>query len=138
MNTQTITAANETFIVSAKMVAEGVLSPWADKKRGEQLVNKFRVSVKVGSKRTGFDFYGSINDYTHGVIELEDLKNAVFCFVSDACGANQSFENFCGEFGYDTDSRRTEKIYKECLKSLDKYNRLTSADIYDVANALNE
>ncbi|MCK9597963.1 MAG: hypothetical protein M0R06_02910 [Sphaerochaeta sp.] len=26
-----------------------------------------------------------------------------------------SFENFCGDFGYDTDSRKAEKIYKDVL-----------------------
>ena len=135
MKKETITVNGINFIVSAKLVEEGAASPWS--KKGE-LVNHFKVTVKVGNKSTSFDFWGSINDYNNGVTELEDLKNALYCFVNDACSADQSFENFCREFGYDEDSRTAERTYKACCKSLDKYNKLTSANIYDTVNALNE
>lgn len=138
MNTQTtITAGKEIFIVSAKLAAERTTSPWD---KDNRKVNKFKVSIKVGDKRTSFDFYGSINDCNNGVIEMQenDLKHALYCFVSDSCSAKDTFENFCGEFGYDTDSRSAERIYKACVKSLEKYERLTAADIYEVVNELND
>lgn len=35
-----------------------------------------------------------------------------------------SFENFCGDFGYDTDSRKAEKIYFDCQKEFDSVRAL--------------
>ena len=41
-----------------------------------------------------------------------------------------SFENFCGEFGYDTDSRTAEKTYKAVCKEFAAVERLFS-DVID-------
>lgn len=37
-----------------------------------------------------------------------------------------TFENFCADFGYDTDSRKTEKIYFDVQKEYSEVNRLFS------------
>lgn len=134
----TITVNGIEFILSASCVAQGVAFP-SDKKGGNTH-NKFRVSIKTILGRTSFDFYGSTQHFNNGVVEMEesDLKHALYCFVSDACSAKNSFENFCSEFGYDEDSRTAERTYKACVKSLEKYNRICSADIYDVVNSLND
>lgn len=39
-----------------------------------------------------------------------------------------SFEDFCGEFGYDTDSRRAKKTYKAVVKEYDKMCSLFNND----------
>ena len=39
-----------------------------------------------------------------------------------------TFEDFCGEFGYDEDSRSAEKIYKAVLKEWEAMERLFSSD----------
>lgn len=54
--------------------------------------------------------------------------------MSVACG--QSFEEFCGEFGYDTDSRKAETTYRTCQETAlrlrgflsDHYQRVMSAE----------
>ncbi len=40
------------------------------------------------------------------------------CLVMDAAAGNSeyTFEEFCSNFGYDTDSRKAEKIYKACAR----------------------
>jgi len=38
----------------------------------------------------------------------------------------ESFEFFCGNYGYDTDSRKAEKIYKAVVKEWEGVNRLFS------------
>ena len=50
---------------------------------------------------------------------------------------NDSFENFCGEFGYDEDSRKAEKLYNTILKQAEKTekflgNELFNQLVYDV------
>ena len=36
----------------------------------------------------------------------------------------ETFEDFCAEFGYDTDSRNTEKTYKAVCKEFSAVERL--------------
>ena len=33
--------------------------------------------------------------------------------LSDASSADESFEDWCGEYGYDTDSRKAERTYDQ-------------------------
>jgi hypothetical protein len=49
-----------------------------------------------------------------------------------------TFEEFCSELGYDTDSRTAEKIYKKCKKQLEKLNKIYDGNIYDLSNELSE
>lgn len=43
------------------------------------------------------------------------------CLASDAAGVEnaQSFEDWCSEYGYDTDSRKAEKTYNVCKHEAD-------------------
>lgn len=53
------------------------------------------------------------------------------CLASDAsCLQGQSFENFCDELGYDTDSRKAERTYNALHKQTDKLTRFL-ADHFD-------
>jgi hypothetical protein len=83
-----------------------------------------------------FDFWASI---AKPELESEyDILNAFYCFISDAISGTYTFEEFCSEFGYDEDSRRAEKIWKECKKSYGKLISIFDGDIYDLANELQE
>lgn len=39
-----------------------------------------------------------------------------------------TFENFCADYGYDTDSRKAEKTYKEVMKEWENVSRIFSTD----------
>ncbi len=83
-----------------------------------------------------FEFWASI---AHPMLKTEhDILNAFYCFVSDAISGNYSFDEFCSEFGYDTDSRQAEKIYRKCIKQYDRLSKIFDGDIYDFANELQE
>lgn len=49
---------------------------------------------------------------------------AFYCFLLDGDGSRYGFEEFCTNFGYDTDSRKAYKIFKSCEKSLHKAERI--------------
>lgn len=101
--------------------------------------NKVTVKNLDNGKRTSFDFWGTV---VNPRVESEyDLLNAFYCFVSDALAGVDSFENFCSEFGYDTDSRNAEKIWKACKRSTDKFFNLTNYSldmVYDFINELQD
>ncbi len=83
-----------------------------------------------------FEFWASI---AHPMLKTEhDILNAFYCFVSDAISGNYSFEEFCSDFGYDTDNRQAEKIYRKCIKQYDRLSKIYDGDIYDLANELQE
>jgi hypothetical protein len=54
------------------------------------------------------------------------LSDVVYALLSDSqCVMHgQSFDDFCDEFGYDSDSRGAKKIYKGCIKQWGKYVKL--------------
>jgi len=58
---------------------------------------------------------------------VEDVLN---CLISDASSTDYSFEEWCREFGYDTDSRKAEQIYKICQTQSVKLQRLLGASLY--------
>jgi hypothetical protein len=90
-------------------------------------------------KTTRFEFWCSI---MHPKFETEyDVLNAFYCFVSDALSGLYSFDEFCSEFGYDTDSRKAEKIYKACKRAYTKFERVSGFsenEMYDFINELAE
>lgn len=46
----------------------------------------------------------------------------------DASCAQGTFEDFCSEFGYDTDSRKVERLFKACQKVRVDLERLFRSD----------
>jgi len=52
------------------------------------------------------------------------------CLASDASGADETFEYWCGNFGYDTDSRRAEKTYKAVQRQTAKLRAFLGEDLY--------
>jgi len=48
---------------------------------------------------------------------------------------DSDFEEFCSEFGYDTDSRKAENTHKACLKVGENIKRLLGDDYDDFLQA---
>jgi hypothetical protein len=55
------------------------------------------------------------------------------CLASDASGVQnaRSFDDWCSEYGYDTDSRKAEKIYKACVRQSAELLNLLGQTGYD-------
>ena len=98
--------------------------------------NKYKVTIRNGKKRFSTIFTDSINNTQKG-IKSPDI-DIIYCIVSDAqCVQwNGSFEDFCSEFGYDTDSRSAERIYRACEKTHDNIQRLFNSDGFDFLSAV--
>lgn len=137
MKTQ-LTVLNETFTISAKLITSGVHFPFDPS--DTLFHNQFSISVKTDKGRFTSPFYGSHSDYINGKDELtnDDLQDCFSMLCSDAISGSDSFSDFCSNLGYDEDSRRAEKTYKECKKIADKFSRITSVDLYDLSNSLQE
>ena len=54
----------------------------------------------------------------------------LYSLILDSSAVGQSFESWAPEYGYDTDSRKAEQIYRDCQRNTDKLRRiLTRADL---------
>ncbi len=42
------------------------------------------------------------------------------CLVQDAVGSSQTFDDWCADYGYDTDSRKALQIYMDCQETAKK------------------
>ena len=106
--------------------------------------NHFEISIKNLDTDEFFtsDFYGSARDCDNGIIKLnhEGLMDAIDCIISDGMYAEYSFEEFCDELGYDTDSRTAERIYNAVLKTSDKWGKIgfTPSELYDLSQFLHD
>lgn len=101
--------------------------------------HQFRVSVSVNGKKAQFNYHTGISDYEKGIDTIDDagMKFALECLLSDAIAGGMTFENFCGEMGYDEDSRKAKKIHEACIKQHTRAIRLFP-DIYEASNALSQ
>jgi len=59
--------------------------------------------------------------------------------IMDASAAEQTFESWCNEYGYDTDSRKALATYEACQQNADKLRRVFSRDVLaQLAEALQD
>jgi hypothetical protein len=56
--------------------------------------------------------------------------DVLYCLLADVSGFEnaRSFEDWCGDYGYDTDSRKAEKTWKAIEKQVPKLRRLLGDD----------
>ncbi len=77
----------------------------------------FKCKLSRGKKSYTFNFGQSIAAGD----EEPTMYDVLACLQKYDVG---SFENFCGDFGYDTDSRKAEKIYKAVCKEYEGVSRV--------------
>lgn len=74
----------------------------------KEYLRKFKTSVVMVAKRLVYDFNPQAkSDFIHYPV-TPDEYSILACLQKYDVG---TFEDFCSEFGYDTDSRQAEKVY---------------------------
>ena len=62
--------------------------------------------------------YVSMNGFSGGGPILPDLADILYCLVQESDVLEyRGFEDWASTFGYDTDSRKAESTYRECLEN---------------------
>lgn len=88
----------------------------------------YRCVLKKGSKRLTIPFsQGS------GINREPTAEDVLDCLASDSAGIKNavSFEDWCREYGYDTDSRKAEQIYKVCARQSDKLQSFLGTEAFE-------
>lgn len=59
---------------------------------------------------------------------IDEVLNAL---ASDSDGANELFESWCNELGYDSDSRKAEQIFNTCRRQAKRLRQFLGEQAYD-------
>jgi hypothetical protein len=109
-------AMNVTFSSVRQASRSDDLSDWAED------ASHWKILIKHGSKEmTAFYSMGSAHT---GVPSDTDVFSSLLSDTSDIEGA--SFEDWAHSLGYDTDSRKAEKIFQACERTLLELKQLFS------------
>jgi hypothetical protein len=85
--------------------------------------DQYRITFSRDGERLQLMFWNSLDDSRKGKTpQPYDVLAAITKNDPD------TFENFCSEFGYDTDSRKAEKTYKLVVKEWEKVTKFFAAD----------
>ena len=95
---------------------------------GSDQMDNYRVLLRHGRKQ--MTVYFSMGLALGREPSAEDVLD---CLASDASGVDNasSFEDWCGEYGYDTDSRKAERIFKVCERQAAKLRNFLGQDDYE-------
>lgn len=74
--------------------------------------DRYRVTIsRKGGGRLAFNFWNSQKDMQEG--NAPTAYDVLACVSGDVY-CPESFEEFCGEYGYEVDSRKAEQTYRRC------------------------
>lgn len=106
----------EELKLKSKMVASGVSFP---DDKSSTLHNQFRVTIQRGQTAISFYYYDNMVNFEAGKETLtpEDNLFALRSFLGDCQAGEQEFKDFCGDFGYSTDSIKALRIWNLCVKA---------------------
>lgn len=98
-------------------------TPWEKQSEWQQSAHGYRITLVYQSRRMSLDFWQGM---AH--TESPDAEDVLECLLADASSADQTFERWCAEMGYDSDSRRAESIYQAVQKQTAALRRLLGDD----------
>lgn len=91
---------------------------------GSHRSDKWEVWLYRGEAKISVDFY--LGEGHNG--RAPELVEVVYSLLCDYQAGSMSFEDFCGDYGYDTDSRKAFATWEACGVNAGKLGKLFSAD----------
>lgn len=110
---------DNTDLIKINFVGE-VPSPWGDK---TSVVDQWTITIKTNNSYTIeiFNYFtgvGCRKQFKYGVSKpvKPSNSNVLHSLIWDASALNESFENWCDNLGYDSDSIHVFTTYQQCCK----------------------
>ena len=101
----------------------GASQPWEDQDDWKQQANGYRCCLKYQGRQYTFDYWQGT-----GITHDPRTSDILDCLLTDARYGEMDLAEFCGEFGYDEDSKRTKKTWRDCQTKTGNMQRLLGAD----------
>ena len=96
--------------------------------------NIWNVQLSRNGQRISFKFGQSIHD---SAIQPRKEPTAYELLACITKSDPDTFENFCGDFGYDADTKHAQKIYRAVIREWQKVERFFSADEIEALQEIN-
>lgn len=101
----------------------GARKPWHEQDNWRRQATGWTCTLRYEGRRYTFDFWQGA-----AISGEPDAVGVLECLLSDAQGGDQTFGDFCNEYGYDTNSRKAEATWRACQKAMVSMKRLLGAD----------
>ena len=95
---------------------------------GSADMDNYKVTLRRGSRRMTLHFSKGAGH--HGA--EPEVTEVLECLSSDSSGIENGsgFEDWCGEYGYNSDSRKAHRIYKTCARQAARLRTFLGYDLY--------
>lgn len=101
-------------------------SPYSKCSCGSVHGDRYLITIsRSGHGRISFDFWNSLNDKKDW---RAPTPYDVLACISGDVHCPDTFEDFCGEYGYDQDSRKAERVFRRCTKLAKRLRAFFTAD----------
>ena len=84
-----------------------------------------------------FDYFTGIGHRVLSKPVTPKFDSILACLVQDAVGSGRSFDDWCSDYGYDTDSRNALQTYMDCQETAKKL-RLARVPLHAEAERLQD
>lgn len=94
----------------------------------ERDMNKWSAAFKDSKTHSAvvFDYYTGTGLQEDGKPVPPCAADVLYCLLNDRSAVGQTFEQWAGNYGYDTDSRAAERIYNACIVNANKLDAIFS------------
>ena len=103
----------------------GIKTPYDKLDNWQKDSHKYTCVLSIGRKRMTVDFFLGTSYTTDPTSDMV-LSGLIEDYTSVL---NYDFEEFCDNLGYNSDSRKAEKIYKKCERLKNKLNKFLGEEI---------
>jgi len=100
-----------------------ISTPWDKLDDWQRQAHPYRVRLRYQGRQMSLDFFMG-----QAHTDEPDAAEVLSCLLSDASACDQSFEEWASELGYETDSRKAERVYNMCVKQGEKLKLLLGDD----------
>ena len=105
---------------------------WADSNphmADSQNMDHFKVTLRYAGRQMTLYF-----SQGYGISGEPTAADVLNCLASDSSSVEnaRSFEDWASDLGYDTDSRKAEKIFKVCEKQAERLKKFLGEDLYKI------
>jgi hypothetical protein len=101
----------------------GAKLAWDKRDDWHKSANDYRCQIEYQGRKFTFDYWHG-SGITHDPRKADCLDS----LLSDAQAGEQTFEDFCGDFGYDTDSISHRRTWKACARTAANLRRVFGDD----------
>ena len=70
-----------------------------------------------------FDYFTGIGHRKDDISQKPKLDDVLYALIGDASASEESFDDWCSNFGYDTDSRKALETYLQCQETATKLRK---------------